>query len=117
MDLGKVEGSGRKSRITHDDVKNFVKRALSQPAGGGLGVAPMPEIDFSQWGAVESHPLTKINKLTGQFLHRNWVTVPHVTQFDEADITDLEDFRKSMVHEYKEKGVKLGKGAEEGAYQ
>lgn len=107
VDLGKVEGSGRKSRITHDDVKNFVKRALSQPAGGGLGVAPMPEIDFSQWGAVESHPLTKINKLTGQFLHRNWVTIPHVTQFDEADITDLEDFRKSMVHEYKEKGVKL----------
>jgi len=108
VDLGQVEGSGRKKRITKDDVKNFVKRALSQPAtSGGLGVAPMPEIDFSQWGEVESKELTKINKLTGQFLHRNWVTVPHVTQFDEADITDLEDFRKSMVAEYKDQGIKI----------
>ncbi|MDH5545225.1 MAG: dihydrolipoyllysine-residue acetyltransferase [Gammaproteobacteria bacterium] len=107
VDLGKVDGSGRKGRITKEDVQGFVKRALSQGTGGGLGVAPMPEIDFSQWGEIEEKPLTKINKLTGQFLHRNWVTIPHVTQFDEADITDLESFRKSMVHEYKEKGVKL----------
>ena len=69
VDLGKVDGTGRKGRITHEDVQNFVKRVLSQPAAaGGLGVAPMPDIDFSQWGAVESKPLTKINKLTGQFL-------------------------------------------------
>jgi len=107
VDLGQVEGSGRKKRITRDDVKAFVKRALSQGAGSGLGVAPMPEIDFSQWGEIESKPLTKINKLTGQFLHRNWVTVPHVTQFDEADITDLESFRKSMVAEYKDQGIKI----------
>jgi len=107
VDLGKVEGSGRKKRITHDDVKGFVKRALSQGGGGSLGITPMPEIDFSLWGEVDVKPLTKINKLTGQFLHRNWVTVPHVTQFDEADITDLESFRKSMVEEYKEKGVKI----------
>jgi pyruvate dehydrogenase E2 component (dihydrolipoamide acetyltransferase) len=107
VDLGQVEGSGRKGRIIKEDVKGFVKRALSQPAGGGLGVAPMPEIDFSQWGEVESKPLTKINKLTGQNLHRNWVTVPHVTQFDEADITDLEAFRKSMAAEYKDKGIKI----------
>ena len=108
VDLGQVEGSGRKKRITRDDVQDFVKRALSQgTAGTGLGVAPMPEIDFGQWGDVESKPLTKINKLTGQFLHRNWVTVPHVTQFDEADITDLESFRKSMVAEYKDRGVKI----------
>ncbi len=105
-DLGKIEGSGRKGRITKDDVKAFVKQALSQPAGG-LGVAPMPEIDFSQWGEIEIKPLTKINKLTGQFLHRNWVTIPHVTQFDEADITDLESFRKSMVDEYKDRGIKI----------
>lgn len=107
VDLGQVEGTGRKGRIVKEDVQAFVKRALSQGAGGGLGVAPMPEIDFSQWGEVESKPLTKINKLTGQFLHRNWVTIPHVTQFDEADISDLEAFRKSMVAEYKDKGVKL----------
>ncbi len=108
VDLGKVDGSGRKGRITHEDVQSFVKRALSQPTvGGGLGVAPMPEIDFSQWGAIESKPLTKINKLTGQFLHRNWVTVPHVTQFDESDITDMESFRKEMAEEYKAKGIKV----------
>ncbi|ALP52460.1 branched-chain alpha-keto acid dehydrogenase subunit E2 [Candidatus Tenderia electrophaga] len=107
VDLGQVDGSGRKGRITKDDVQGFVKRALSQPAAGGLGVAPMPEIDFSQWGEVEAQPLSKINKLTGQFLHRNWVTIPHVTQFDEADITDMEKFRKEMAAEYKEKGIKI----------
>ncbi len=107
VDLGQVEGSGRKKRITREDVQHYIKRALSQGGGSGLGVEPMPEIDFSQWGSIESKPLTKINKLTGKFLHRNWVTIPHVTQFDEADITDLEDFRKSMVQEYKDKGVKL----------
>jgi pyruvate dehydrogenase E2 component (dihydrolipoamide acetyltransferase) len=107
VDLGRVEGSGRKGRILKEDVTAYVKRALSQPATGGLGVAPMPDIDFSQWGEVESKPLTKINKLTGQNLHRNWVTVPHVTQFDEADITDLEAFRKSMAAEYKDKGIKI----------
>ncbi|HGG58955.1 MAG TPA: dihydrolipoyllysine-residue acetyltransferase [Gammaproteobacteria bacterium] len=107
VDLGQVEGSGRKGRILREDVKAFVKRALKQGAGGGLGVAPMPEIDFSQWGEIETQKLSKINQLTGQFLHRNWVTIPHVTQFDEADITDLENFRKSMVDEYRERGVKL----------
>ncbi|MDH5392742.1 MAG: dihydrolipoyllysine-residue acetyltransferase [Gammaproteobacteria bacterium] len=109
VDLGSVEGSGRKARITKEDVKGFVKKVMAQGGakGGGLGVAPMPEIDFSKWGSVETQPLTKINKLTGEFLHRNWVTVPHVTQFDEADITDLEAFRKSMVAEYKDAGVKI----------
>jgi pyruvate dehydrogenase E2 component (dihydrolipoamide acetyltransferase) len=108
VDLAQVEGTGRKKRITREDVQNFIKRALAQGAGGaGLGVAPMPEIDFSQWGAIETKALTKINKLTGQNLHRNWVTVPHVTQFDEADVTHLEEFRKSMVAEYKDKGIKI----------
>ncbi len=107
VDLGQVDGTGRKGRISKEDVQGFVKRALSQPATGGLGVAPMPEVDFGQWGEIETKPLSKINKLTGQFLHRNWVTIPHVTQFDEADITDMETFRKGMAAEYKEKGIKI----------
>ncbi|WP_018869817.1 dihydrolipoyllysine-residue acetyltransferase [Thioalkalivibrio sp. ALgr3] len=107
VDLSKVEGSGRKGRILREDVQAFVKRALSQPAGSGLGVEPMPEIDFSEFGPIETQPLSKINRLTGQNLHRNWVTVPHVTQFDEADITELEDFRKSLKAEYEKQGVKI----------
>jgi pyruvate dehydrogenase E2 component (dihydrolipoamide acetyltransferase) len=107
VDLAKVEGSGRKKRILREDVQGFVKRALSQGSAPGLGVEPMPEIDFSEFGPIETQPLTKINKLTGKNLHRNWVTVPHVTQFDEADITELEDFRKSLKDEYEKKGVKV----------
>lgn len=109
VDLGRVSGAGRKGRITKEDVQNYVKRALAQGAGGGGGmtVAPMPAIDFSQWGEIETRSLTKINKLTGQFLHRNWVTIPHVTQFDEADITDLENYRKELVEQHKDKGVKV----------
>jgi pyruvate dehydrogenase E2 component (dihydrolipoamide acetyltransferase) len=111
VDLGRVGGSGRKGRVIKDDVKAYVKQAMTtgigQGAGGGMAVAPMPEIDFSKWGEVETQSLSKINKLTGKFLHRNWVTVPHVTQFDEADITDLEVRRKSMAVEYKDKGIKI----------
>jgi pyruvate dehydrogenase E2 component (dihydrolipoamide acetyltransferase) len=84
-----------------------VKKALTSGHVGGLGVAPMPEIDFSQFGDIETQPLTKINKLTGQFLHRNWVTVPHVTQFDEADITELEKFRKQLNAEHKNEGIRV----------
>jgi len=107
VDLAKVEGSGRKKRILREDVQAFVKRSLSQPAGSSLGIEPMPEIDFSEFGPVETQALSKINKLSGRNLHRNWVTIPHVTQFDEADITELEDFRKSLKDEYEKKGVKV----------
>ncbi|MEJ2654139.1 MAG: dihydrolipoyllysine-residue acetyltransferase [Acidihalobacter sp.] len=108
VDLGEVGGSGAKGRILREDVQAYVKRALSHgAAAGGLGVAPMPEVDFSQFGEIETQPLTKINKLTGQNLHRNWVSIPHVTQFDEADVTNLESFRKQMVEEYAAKGVKI----------
>ncbi len=107
-DLAQIDGTGNKGRILKDDVTAFVKRAMaSASAGGGLGVAPMPEIDFSEFGKIETQPLTKINKLTGQFLHRNWVTVPHVTQFDEADITELETFRKQLNEEHKNEGVRV----------
>jgi pyruvate dehydrogenase E2 component (dihydrolipoamide acetyltransferase) len=112
VDLGKVQGSGRKTRIIKADVQNFVKQALNNggnttSSGSTLGVEPMPEIDFSQWGDIETITLSKINKLTGKFLHRNWVSIPHVTQYDEADITEMEAFRKQMGAELKEQGVKI----------
>ncbi len=108
VDLGKVEGTSRKGRINREDVKGFVKKTLtSKSSGSSLGVKPMPEIDFSQFGEIETKPLSNINKLTGEFLHRNWVTVPHVTQFDEADITEMEAFRKQMGKEMEKEGIKI----------
>jgi len=108
VDLGEVKGSSRKGRINRDDVKGFVKKALStKGSGSSLGVAPMPEIDYSKFGKIETQALSKINKLTGEFLHRSWVTVPHVTQFDEADITEMEAFRKQMGKEMEKEGVKI----------
>ena len=108
VDLSKVEGTSRKGRINREDVKGFVKKTLtSKSSGSSLGVKPMPEIDFSVFGEIEIKPLSKINKLTGEFLHRNWVTVPHVTQFDEADITEMEAFRKQMGSEMEKDGVKI----------
>ncbi|QTR54356.1 dihydrolipoyllysine-residue acetyltransferase [Thiothrix unzii] len=114
-DLNKVTGSGRKGRITQDDVKAYIKDVMSMggvpgksaTSGNTLGVAPMPDIDFSQWGAIETVPLSRINKLTGEFLHRNWVHIPHVTQFDQADITDLEAFRKQLNEENAKSGMKI----------
>ena len=107
-DLSQMTGSGEKNRILKEDVKAWVKQTLAQNnRGGGLGVEPMPEIDYSQFGDIETQALTKINKLTGKFLHRNWVTVPHVTQFDEADITELEKFRKQLNEENKKDGTRI----------
>ncbi|GAA0395635.1 dihydrolipoyllysine-residue acetyltransferase [Cocleimonas flava] len=108
VDLGEVSGTSRKGRINKDDVKGFVKKALTtKSAGSSLGVAPMPEIDYSKFGEIETQSLSKINKLTGEFLHRSWVTVPHVTQFDEADITEMEAFRKQMGKEMEKDGIKI----------
>ena len=113
VDLSKVSGTGRNARIVKEDVQSFVKQVMSgsSSAGGAggaaLGVEPMPQIDFSQFGEIETKPLSKINKLTGKFLHRNWVTIPHITQFDEADITSLEAFRKQLNKEYEKEGVKF----------
>lgn len=108
VDLGDVEGTSRKGRINKDDVKGFVKKTLTMGGGGAsLGVKPMPEIDFSAFGEIETQSLSKINKLTGEFLHRSWVTVPHVTQFDEADITEMEAFRKQMGKEMEKEGIKI----------
>jgi len=120
VDLSRVAGSGQKGRITQEDVQNFVKgimagstavAAVSAPAkngsGVGLDVLPWPSLDFSKFGATTISPLSRIKKLSGPNLHRNWVMIPHVTQFDEADITGLEDFRKSSNEAMAKSGVKL----------
>jgi pyruvate dehydrogenase E2 component (dihydrolipoamide acetyltransferase) len=111
VNLTLVSGSGPKNRILQSDVQAFVKGELAKPRsenmGSGLTTLAMPVIDFSQYGTIETKPLSRIKKLSGANLHRNWVTAPHVTQFDEADITDLEDFRKSMLADAEKRGVKL----------
>jgi len=117
VDLAQVKGSGEKGRVTRDDVQNFVKAALAQREGGGeasgyppaysLPVLPMPQIDFAQFGAIETRPLARIRKLSGANLHRNWVSIPHVTQFEEADITEMEAFRKQLNEEYAKQGIKI----------
>jgi pyruvate dehydrogenase E2 component (dihydrolipoamide acetyltransferase) len=111
VDLAFVKGSGRKNRILTEDVQNYVKGELSKPRSESMGAsfAPsaMPVIDFNQFGENETKPLSKIKKLSGSNLHRNWVSAPHVTQFDNADISDLEAFRKSMSAEAEKRGTKL----------
>ncbi len=109
-DLSKIQGSGQKGRITKEDVRQFVKARLSQPSsagGNGLQVMEMPQIDFSQFGEIESKPLSRIKKISGANLHRNWVNIPHVTQFDEADISEMEAFRKQLNGEYAKQGIKI----------
>lgn len=99
VDLAHVPGSGPHDRITKDDVQRYVKHAMAvagTATGTGFAVPELPEIDFSQFGEVARQPLSKIQKLSGRNLHRSWVTIPHVTQFDEADITELEAFRKKL---------------------
>lgn len=111
VDLTQVRGSSPKGRINKDDVQNFVKQALSQPrggaGGGGMQVLAMPVIDFAKFGAIESKPLSRIQKISGANLHRNWVTIPHVTQFDEADISEMEAFRKQIGAEYAKQNIKI----------
>ncbi|AOW77752.1 dihydrolipoamide acetyltransferase [Colwellia sp. PAMC 20917] len=119
VDLTLVKGTGRKSRILKEDVQSYVKYELSRPkanagssvaAGeGGLQVVSAKAIDFSKFGEIETKALTRIQKISGPFLHRNWVTIPHVTQFDEADITNVEAFRKeqNVICEKKKLGFKI----------
>ncbi len=120
VDLNRVQGSGPKGRIMQEDVQAYVKGALSsRPAtaaaaaaavkGGALpfNLPAWPDVDFAKFGPIESKPLSRIQKLSGLYLHRNWVSIPHVTQCDDADITDLEAFRKSQTVETEKKGFKL----------
>jgi pyruvate dehydrogenase E2 component (dihydrolipoamide acetyltransferase) len=103
-----VKGTGPKARISHDDVKAFVKRMLSRaaPASGPAWPA-VPTIDFSQFGAVETKPLSRIQRISGPRLHASWVNIPHVTQFESADITDLEDVRTRLKQKALTEGIKL----------
>jgi len=115
-DLAKVKGSGPKGRITQEDVQAFVKGIMTQapapapapPAGCFVFDLPdWPQVDFAKFGPVESKPLSRIKKLSGANLHRNWISIPHVTQFDEADITELEAFRKESGAASEKQGFKL----------
>ena len=118
VDLGRVQGTGRKGRITPDDLRGWVKSALAAgPAAGSMAGAggavdgfqwpAMPNIDFSKFGEVEHKPLSRIRKVSARNLHRSWLHVPHVTQHDEADVTDMEAFRKSHGEQAKKEGYKL----------
>ena len=119
VNLDKVKGTGRKGRILKEDVQEYVKKALQAlesgaaatgaANGAGLGLLPWPKVDFSKFGEVEEVELTRINKISGANLHRNWVMIPHVTHFDRADITDLEQFRKEQnaLAEKQKLGVKI----------
>ncbi|EMS4897163.1 dihydrolipoyllysine-residue acetyltransferase, partial [Neisseria gonorrhoeae] len=117
VDLGQVKGSGLKGRIMRDDIKAFVKSVMqggaAKPAaagaslGGGLDLLPWPKVDFSKFGNVEVKELSRIKKISGQNLSRNWVVIPHVTVHEEADMTELEEFRKQLNKEWEREGVKL----------
>ena len=105
VDLSRVKGSGLKGRITHEDVKAFVKGALASPSGGALPAVPV--VDFAAFGPIETQPLSRIQRISGPRLHASWVNVPHVTQFDEADITELEALRAKLKDAAGERGIKL----------
>jgi pyruvate dehydrogenase E2 component (dihydrolipoamide acetyltransferase) len=112
VDLHLVEGSGPSGRIRREDVQAFVKRALAAPSavpGAGVlaGLPPWPKVDYAKYGPMDTRPLSRIQKFSGPALSRNWIAIPHVTQFDEADITDLEAFRKTLSAEVAKDGVKV----------
>jgi pyruvate dehydrogenase E2 component (dihydrolipoamide acetyltransferase) len=110
VDLAQVEGSGPKGRVLREDVQAFVKKVMTRSAPTaplGLAIPEAPAIDFARFGEIESRPLSRIKKKSAVNLHRAWITIPQVTQFDEADITELEDFRKAQVEKLAKEGVKL----------
>jgi pyruvate dehydrogenase E2 component (dihydrolipoamide acetyltransferase) len=113
VDLSKVTGTGFKGRITHDDVKAFVKHSISgrqaggAPVQGGAALPSVPTVDFSQFGPTEVKPLSRIQRISGSRLHASWVNIPHVTQFDEADITELEETRNKLKDKAAKEGIKL----------
>ncbi|MBM7423336.1 dihydrolipoyllysine-residue acetyltransferase [Spongiibacter marinus] len=108
IDLSKVSGSGPRKRIVKEDLHAYVKQLAKVPAAAaGGGIEPIPDVDFAKFGEVDIQPLSKLDKLTAANMHRSWLNLPHVTQFDDADITELEDFRREMKKEAEQRGVKL----------
>lgn len=120
VDIAKVAATGPKGRILKEDIQNFIKGILAQASSGaaaapaaagagigGLSLLPWPTVDFTKFGEIETKPLSRIKKISGANLHRNWVVIPHVTTHDDADITDLEDFRVQMNKELEKSGAKL----------
>ena len=112
VDLYNVKGTGPKGRIRKEDVQSFVKTALSRPqaaapSAGGFALPQAPVVDFSKFGDTEVRPLSRIKKISGVHLHRSWLTIPHVTQFDEAEITEMEAFRQSLKGEAAAKGLRV----------
>ncbi len=110
VDLTKITGSGAKGRVTKDDVKRALTGSgggAAAPAGGGMGIPPIPAQDFSKFGPIEEKPLSRLKKLSGPHLHRAWLNVPHVTHADEADITELDDYRRSLDTKAKAEGYRV----------
>jgi pyruvate dehydrogenase E2 component (dihydrolipoamide acetyltransferase) len=116
VDLSRVKGSGPKGRILQEDVQGFVKQVMSGAPGAGaptggtgaaLGLLPWPQVDFAKYGPIEAKPLSRIKKISGANLHRNWVMIPHVTNCDDADVTDLEAFRQELNRENEKAGIKV----------
>ena len=108
VDLGKVQGTGTKGRVLDTDVKAYVKRALTQPAAtAGVALPRVPDVDFAAFGPIERRPLSRIQKISGARLHASWVNLPHVTQFDDADITAMEETRARLKDEATARGIKL----------
>jgi pyruvate dehydrogenase E2 component (dihydrolipoamide acetyltransferase) len=111
VNLARVKGTGPKERVLKEDIQNYVKGELARPrgaeGGAGLNLLPLPQVDFAKFGAIATQPLSRIRKLSGANLHRNWVTIPHVTQNDQADITELEEFRKIQTEEAKKQGIRF----------
>lgn len=112
IDLARVNGSGRKGRILREDVTKHLKSTAapaggSAPAQGGMGIPPIPAVDFSKFGPVEDVEMSRIQKLSGPALHRSWLNIPHVTHHDEADITDLDTYRKEMDSQAREDGYRV----------
>jgi len=110
VDVAQVKGTGRKGRITKEDVEKHVKTAMQSGdtvVKSGFDVPPFPAVDFTQFGEIESQALTRIQKISGKYLHRNWVRIPHVTQYDDADITELEEFRQENKQDAKDMGFNL----------
>ncbi len=110
VDLQRVTGSGPKGRIVQSDVEALIKQVMSSgatTAAGGAGIPPLPQIDFSQFGEIETQPLSRIKKRSGKHLSSCWLNIPHVTQFDETDITELEEFRKGLKPRAEKQGIKV----------